>query len=280
METIKLNNEVEIPVIGLGTWKATAREVYDAVLTAIDAGYRHIDTAAAYENEEDVGLAIKDSQIAREDLFVTSKLWNTESTYDEVIKAFDKTLTDLKLEYLDLYLMHWPGDYERNAEVWKAMEDLNLSGKIKSIGVSNFNIHHLDVLLKTANIKPVVNQVECHIKYQNNRLAPYCMAKGLYMEAYAPLMSWKIGELLEDETLTKVAKKYNKSNTQIALKWLIQRSIIPLPKSVSPVRIKENIDIFDFQLDDDDMAALRLLNNGKRLFPEPDNVDFGFMDKE
>lgn len=277
MKYIKLSNDVEIPILGLGTWKSTGEEVYTAVRFAIESGYTHIDTASVYENEEEVGKAIQDSHVDRSELFVTTKLWNTVSTYEEALQAFETSLKKLKLDYIDLYLIHWPGSYDRIVEVWKAMEELYRKGNVKAIGVSNFNVHHLNLLMEKGEVKPVVNQVECHIKYQNVFLQEFCHKHNIYLEAYAPLMSWEVTKLLEDETLLKLASKYNKTATQIALRWLIQREIIPLPKSVTPNRIKENIEVFDFELTKEEMNKIRKVNFGTRLFIEPDNMDFGFF---
>ncbi|GJM63958.1 aldo/keto reductase [Persicobacter diffluens] len=276
MKKIQLNNGVEIPVLGLGTWQSKEDAVKQAVIHALKNGYAHIDTAAVYENEEEVGAGILESGVAREDIFLTSKVWNDVSTYEGTIAAFENSLEKLKTDYLDLYLVHWPGPYERFKEVYRAMEDLYKAGKIKAIGVSNFNVHHLNELLANCTIKPVVNQVECHVKYQNQFLQSFCMEKGIYLQAYAPMMSWKVGDLAKIEEVKSLADKYSKSPSQIALRYLIQRDIIVLPKSVNPARIEENLNVFDFELTTAEMDQLRWVNDGTRLFIEPDNIDFGF----
>ncbi|MCG8474916.1 MAG: aldo/keto reductase [Cytophagales bacterium] len=278
MLSIKLNNGVKIPVLGLGTWQAQENEVYHAVKAALKNGYKHIDTATIYENEAEIGQAIQDSGVERKNIFLTTKLWNSVSTAKGTRKAFEESLRLLQTDYVDLYLIHWPGSYERILEVWSEMEKLYEEGKVRAIGVSNFNVHHLDVLLRNGKIKPAVNQVECHVKLQNAFLNEYCQQRGIYLEAYAPMMSWKVGELLEDETLQAIAGKHNKQVTQVALRYLIQRNIVVLPKSVKEERIIQNAALFDFELSAEEMKQIRLLNGGTRLFPEPDNADFGFME--
>ncbi len=269
-----LNNGIEIPAVGLGTFRSKDDDAYQAVLHALKNGYRHIDTAAIYQNEEEVGRAIKDSGVPREDIFVTTKLWNSDQGYLSAKKALKKSLERLQLEYIDLYLIHWPKTYEKAADTYQAMEEMYKEGFIRSIGVSNFNFHHLEHLFETAEIMPVVNQVECHIQYQNTKLHEFCMKHGIYLEAYAPLMSHHIKELLEDDTLKEIAKKHDATSTQIALRYLLDRDIIILPKSVTPSRIDENLKVLELELDDEDREALRKLNKGRRLFPEPDNIDY------
>lgn len=274
MKKQKLNNDTLMPIIGLGTFRSKDEDAYKAVLTALKAGYRHIDTAAVYGNEEAVGRAIKDSGLKREDLFITTKLWNTDQGYATTIKAFNQSLIKLGLDYVDLYLVHWFKGFDNLKETWKAFETLYDMGKVKAIGVSNFNVHHIDYLLKNAKVKPMVNQVETHIHLQNQFLQDYCIKQGIQLEAYAPLMSQNIKDLLADETMQLIAKKYNKSVPQIAIKWLTEREIVVIPKSINPDRIIENFNIFDFSLTDKDMEDIRLLNKGKKLFPEYDNVMF------
>ncbi|PIE04479.1 MAG: hypothetical protein CSA76_04070 [Spirochaetales bacterium] len=276
MKTIKLSNGYNIPAIGLGTWQSMENEAEKAVLAALETGYRHIDTAAFYDNEQEVGKAVRESGIPREDLFLTTKIWNSVSTAEEADKAIDQSLQRLGCGYIDLLLLHWPGSCSRNAAVYSAMEKAVDAGKVRSLGVSNHNIHHIDALLKTAGIAPVVNQVECHIHLQNHRLQAWCAEKGIILEAYAPLKSWRVKDVLEDSGLQKVAEKHGKTPVQIALRWFIQRGIVPLPKSVNPQRIASNFDVFNFSLTDEDMKVLRSRNKGQKLFMEPDNIDFGF----
>lgn len=278
MNTITLNSGQSIPAVGLGTWQAKGDDVYRAVRHALEVGYTHIDTAAVYGNEREVGRAISDAGVDRSGLYVTSKIWNTVHTREDAATAITESLSRLGLDYLDLMLVHWPGTYERNAAVYAAMEEAVDAGTIRSIGVSNFNIHHIDALLASARIVPAVNQMECHVSLQNTRLQDYLNGKGMVLEAYAPLKSWKVGELLEDETLSAIAAEHGKTPTQVAIRWLLQRGIVALPKSVTPERISANRDVMDFELSDQDMQRIRALNRGERMFPEPDNVDFGFVE--
>lgn len=274
MKKEKLNNDVLMPIIGLGTFRSKGEDAYNAVLAALKAGYRHIDTAAIYGNEEAVGRAIKDSKVKRSDLFITTKIWNSEQGYRKSLKQFNESLQKLGLDYVDLLLIHWFRDFEHTRRTWNAFETLYEMDKVKAIGVANFNVHHLQYLLDTANVKPMVNQVETHIYLQNHFLQDFCKKNGIQLEAYAPLMSHHVDELLEDETMKEIAKKYKKTVPQIAIKWLTEREIVVIPKSINPKRIKENIDIFDFSLDDEDMEKIKGLNKGKKIFPEFDNVTF------
>jgi diketogulonate reductase-like aldo/keto reductase len=274
MNTFTLHNGQSIPVIGLGTWQSQKNEAYEAVKHALKVGYRHIDTAMIYGNEEEVGKAIKEVGINREELFITTKLWNTDQGYEKTKKAIDLSLEKMGIKYIDLYLVHWFKGYDQLKQSWKAMEEAVKEGKIRSLGVSNHNIHHIMNLLEFAEIKPVINQVETHVELQNERLQQFCEANNILLEAYAPMMSWRIKDLLANETLQEIAKKYNKTVPQISLRWLIQRGIIILPKSINPTRIEQNFDVFDFSLTDEDMLQIRKLNKGNKMFPEFDNVDF------
>ncbi len=274
MLKVKLNNGTFMPIIGLGTFRNTDKTAYNAVKTAIDAGYRHIDTASIYGNEEAIGKAINDSNIKREELFITTKVWNTDQGYNETLKAFNVSLKKLNLDYVDLYLVHWFKGYNNSISTYKALEELYLEGKVKAIGVSNYNIHHLEHLLKNCKIKPMVNQVETHIFLQNHFLQEYCQQNEIQLEAYAPLVSTNIQDLLENETMKKIAKKHHKTVPQIAIRWFVQRKIVVIPKSKNPKRLKENISVFDFKLDKEDMNNIRKLNVGKKYFPEFDNVEF------
>ncbi len=274
MINVKLNNGVEMPIVGLGTFRSKNEDVYKAVLDAFEAGYRHIDTAMIYGNEEAIGKAIKDSKIPREELFITTKLWNSDQGYEKTKAAFNLSLKNLGLDYVDLYLIHWFKGYELALDSYKAMEELYNEGKIKAIGVSNFNVHHIMKILENCTVVPTVNQVETHIALQNEFLQEYCSSVGVKLEAYAPLMSQHIGDLLADETMNRIAKKYNKSVPQIAIKWLVTRGIIVIPKSINKVRIVENFDIFDFELTNEDMKDIKKLNKARKIFPEFDNVPF------
>ena len=271
---VKLNNNYEMPIIGLGTWRSSPEDAYNAVLSALEAGYRHIDTAAVYGNEEMIGKAIKDSKINREEIFITTKLWNTDQGYEATLKAFEESRRKLGVEYIDLYLIHWFKGYDNSLSTYRAFEELYKQGKVRAIGVSNYNVHHIQHLLDNVEIKPMVNQVETHITLQNHFLQDYCKQNNIQLEAYAPLMSKNIGQLLENEIMQEIAKKHNKSVTQIAIRWLIERGIVVIPKSVTPSRIKQNFDVFDFSLDEEDMLKIRKLNTGRKIFVEFDNVDY------
>lgn len=274
MISVKLNNNKSMPIVGLGTFRSKPEDAYNAVKVALKSGYTHIDTASIYDNEEAVGKAIKDSKIAREKLFITTKLWNTDQGYEKTLAAFDVSLKKLGLDYVDLYLIHWFKGYDNALSTYRALEELYRQGKVKAIGVSNFNVHHLQHLLNNAKVKPMVNQVETHIFLQNHFLQDFCTSNGIQLEAYAPLMSSRIQDLLKNETMNAIATKHNKSVPQIAIRWFIERNIVVIPKSVTPKRIVENAEVFDFLLDEDDMEQIRKLNRGLKMFPEFDNVDY------
>lgn len=282
MEYFKLNNGYEIPCIGFGTWRMKEKEECEkSVITALENGYRHIDTAAFYFNEDIIGDAILKSGVKREELFITSKLWNTEHTYEKTMKAFMNTLDRLKVDYLDLYLIHWPRpiDFkdnwvEANAETWRAFEDLYNSGKIKAIGLSNFLPHHIDALLETAKIKPMVNQIEMHPGLVRKDVADYCREKAILLEAWAP---FAVGDAFDIPIIKNLAEKYERPASQIILRWFIQNGVVPLPKSKTAERIKENIDIFDFKLEQFDVEVINeITGEGKQfsLHHDPDNIEF------
>ena len=274
MKKVKLNNNYEMPIIGLGTWRSKPDDAYKAVLTALNAGYRHIDTAQVYGNEEMIGKAIKDSKVQREEIFLTTKVWNSDQGYEATLNAFNESIKRLGVEYVDLYLIHWFKGYENSLSTYRALEELYKKGLVKAIGVSNYNVHHLQHLLDNVEIKPMVNQVETHVTLQNHFLHNFCKENKIQLEAYAPLMSRNISQLLENETMQEIAKKYNKSVPQVAIRWLIERGIVVIPKSVTPSRIEENFNVFDFSLTDEDMDKIRGLNTGRKIFAEFDNVDY------
>ena len=263
--TLKLNNGVDIPIIGLGTWTLTGKDAYNAVLIALQAGYRLIDTAMMYGNERKIGEAVKDSDIPREEIFVTTKVWNTDHGYNKALKAFERSLKKLNMSYVDLYLIHWPVTGLRN-ETWKALEKIYKDGKARSIGVSNFTILHLNELFKTTSTIPAVNQVEFSPFLYQKKLMEFCQANKIVVEAYSPLTR---GNKLDNDQLKAIGKKYGKTTAQILLRWGIQHNIIQIPKSRSKSHIIENIDIFDFQLDNDDMVQLDNLNENFRNVDDP-----------
>ncbi len=274
MNSIKLNNNVEMPIVGLGTFRSESENAYSSVLEALKAGYRHIDTAAVYGNEESVGKAIKDSGIPREEIFVTTKVWNGDQGYDSTLKGFEISLQKLGLEYVDLYLIHWFKGYDKSLATYKALEKLYHDGLVKAIGVSNYNVHHIQHLLDNCEVKPMVDQVETHIFLQNYFLHDYLKSNGIQMEAYAPLTSKKVDDMLNNKALKEIAKKHGKTVVQVNLRWFVERGIVVIPKSINPKRIKENFDIFDFALDEEDMAKIKNENRGRKFFSEFDNVVF------
>ena len=280
MKAYPLNNGVSIPVLGFGTWKAENGEVaYQAVLEALKAGYRHIDTAAIYKNEESVGRAIRDSGVPRQEIFVTTKLWNTNHSYDETRQAFEESMEKLGLDYLDLYLIHWPNPKPlrendewktRNAEVWGAMEDLYKEGKIRAIGVSNFLPHHLDALLETARVIPAVNQVRLAPGVYQEAVVAYCKEKGILLEAWGPFGQ---GELFDKKEVQEIAAKHGKSVAQIALAWSLAEGFLPLPKSVTASRIQSNLDCFGIELSKEEREVLKTISVTSGA-PRVDEMDF------
>ncbi|GAA2814624.1 aldo/keto reductase [Saccharopolyspora taberi] len=266
---ITLNTGAEMPQLGFGVFQVPADEVVEPVLTAIEAGYRSIDTAAVYGNEEGVGKAIAEAPVAREDLFVTTKLWNDRQGYDSTLRAFDESLTKLGLDYVDLYLIHWPSPgQDLFVETWKAFEKLHADGRAKAIGVSNFQIPHLRRLSEETEVVPAVNQIELHPNLPQSNLRAFHSEHGIATEAWSPLGQGK--GLLDDATLGSLAEKYGKSPAQIALRWSIQQGNVVIPKSVTPSRVRENIEVFDFELADDDVAEINSLETGVRVGPDPD----------
>lgn len=274
-DTVKLNNGVHMPWFGLGVYKAQeGEEVISAVKAAIRAGYRSIDTAAAYNNEEGVGQAVREAMeengLSRDQLFITSKVWNSNQGYETTLQAFETSLNKLNLEYIDLFLVHWPvkGKYK---DTWRALEKVYKEGKVRAIGVSNFQIHHLEDLLSEAEVVPAVNQVELHPQLTQKELLTYCQDKGIRLEAWSPLGQ---GHLLTNDTLVSIGKKYGKTAAQVILRWDLQVGVITIPKSINEGRIIENADIFDFELSAEDIAAIDGLNQNKRFGSDPDNFNF------
>lgn len=274
-DTTTLHNGVKMPWFGIGVFKVEeGPELVNAVKFAIKQGYRSIDTAAIYDNEEGVGQAIregiKEANIRREELFVTSKVWNSDLGYESTIAAYETSLKKLGLDYLDLYLIHWPvaGKYK---DAWRALETLYKEGRVRAIGVSNFQIHHLEDLLKDAEIKPVVNQVEYHPRLTQKELKAFCQEYGIQFEAWSPLMQ---GQLLDNPVLQEIAAKHSKSIAQVIIRWDLQNGVVTIPKSTKEHRIIENSTVFDFELTAEEMQKINELNQNHRVGPDPDNFDF------
>ncbi|WHY78428.1 aldo/keto reductase [Neobacillus sp. WH10] len=272
-DTTTLHNGVKMPWMGLGVFKVTeGEEVIQSVKAAIRNGYISIDTAAIYGNEEGVGQSIRESSVPREELFITSKVWNSDQGYESTLKAFETSLNKLGLDYLDLYLIHWPGK-DKYKETWKALEKLYKDGRVRAIGVSNFQIHHLEDLISSAEIKPMVNQVEYHPHLTQKELHAFCEKEGIQLEAWSPL---KQGQLLNEPILVDIAHKYNKSVAQVILRWDLQNGVVTIPKSIKEHRIIENADVFDFELTSEDMEKIDGLNQDSRAGSHPDTMTVGF----
>lgn len=273
--TTTLSNGVKMPWLGIGVFKVEeGPELVNAVKFAIKNGYRSVDTAAIYGNEEGVGQAIREglaeTGLSREELFVTSKVWNADLGYEATIAAYETSLAKLGLDYLDLYLIHWPVE-GKFKDAWRALETLYKAGKIKAIGVSNFQIHHLEELMKDAEVKPMINQVEYHPRLTQKELQAFCQDNGIQLEAWSPLMQ---GQLLDNQVIQEIAQKYGKSVAQIIIRWDLQNGVITIPKSTKEHRIIENSSVFDFELSNEDMERINELNQNLRVGPDPDNFDF------
>jgi len=269
--TVMLNDGVEIPQLGFGVFNvAPGPQVERAVATALAAGYRHIDTATIYRNEEGVGRAVAASGVDRTDVFITTKLWNNAQGYERTPAALETSLQRLGMDYVDLYLVHWPKP-ELTRATWKAMEELYAAGKTRSIGVSNFLPHHLDLLLEVATVPPAINQIEFHPNLQSPALVDYCETRGIVLEAWSPL---KRGRVLDDPELQTIAAAHGVTTAQVVLRWMLQRGIVTIPKSVTPAHIAANADLYGFSLSASDIAAVDAMDRNERIGPHPDHVDF------
>ena len=279
-DSFTLANGVKLPCVGFGTWQTPdGEESKIAVKAALDAGYRHIDCASVYGNEQSIGEAITAYGLARGELFLTSKLVNRVRGYEETKASFKKTLADLRIDYIDLYLVHWPNPVafrDRweywNAESWRAFEDLYDEGLVRALGVSNFHAHHIDALLKTARIKPVVNQIRLCPGGTQPEVVEASRARGLLLEAYSPFGGSGRANILNDHVMQEIAAKYNKTTAQVCVRWCLQRDFLPLPKSATPSRIADNARVFDFELDAQDVECLNALKGYANPFPHPDHV--------
>lgn len=278
-DTFTLYNGVTIPCVGYGTYKVAAEEAKASVAAAIRAGYRHIDTAAFYRNEAGVGQAVRESGLAREDFFVTSKVWNTDRGYDKTRAALEASLKALNMDYLDLYLIHWPANYLQfgkearalNAETWRALEDLYREGKLRAIGLSNFLPHHIDALMEGAEIAPMVDQIELHPGWLQRGALKYCADHGIVAEAWSPMGR---GAMMTDPGLAEMAARRGKSVAQLCIRWVLQHGALPLPKSVHPDRIAANTEVFDFTLSQEEMETIDGLVNLGGQCARPDDVLF------
>lgn len=258
-------------VIGIGTGNLKGSDCYNAVILALKNGVRLIDTATMYGNEKEVGMAIKDSGIPRNEIIVISKVKFDVLTYEGVFSAFDQSCIDLQVSYIDIYLNHWPNGKERNAEIWRGLEELYKNKKVGAIGVSNFQKHHFYDLAETQTIMPMYNQVEIHPMLQQWQLQEYCNEKGVKLIAYG---QFALGQVFESEILKEIAKKYNKSVAQVVLRWLYQRDIMSIPKMLNEHEIRENTNIFDFNLSENEIHNIKFVNTGRRLYSDPDNMIF------
>jgi len=269
--TVRLSNGVEIPWVGLGVFKSPpGKETEQAVRWALEIGYRHIDTAAFYQNEQDVARGLKASGVPREKVFITTKVWNTDQGYEPALKAFDRSRRALEVDVVDLYLVHWPvrGKF---TDTWRALEKLLSDGKVRAVGVSNFLVHHLEELRASSSVAPVVNQVEFHPFLVQQELLDYDARTGIRHEAWSPLTR---GRRLDAAAITAIARKHGRTPAQVVLRWDLQLGVVTIPKSVHRERILENSRLFDFELDADDMARLTALDEGARIGPNPDTISF------
>lgn len=273
MDFRKLNNGIEIPALGLGVFRMeNEKEAYNSIRKAIDLGYRHIDTAMIYENEETVGRAIRESGVDRKELFITTKLWNEDIANNNEQKAFETSLRKLGLDYVDLYLVHWPIK-NKYVSVWSEMEKIYQTGKARAVGVSNYQESHLQEVINLKSLVPAVNQIELHPYLSQEPLVEFCTQYNVHIESWSPLCANK-NNLLHEQSLIKIGEKFMKTAAQVVLRWNIQRGLIVIPKSSHPTRQAENLDVFDFELTVEDMQKIDLLNKDMRVGPHPDEVGF------
>lgn len=268
MNFVTLNNGLKMPQLGFGVWQVEDEQATAAVAKAIEVGYTSIDTAMIYKNEQGVGKAIAQSPVPREELFITTKVWNSDQGYENTLRAFDESLERLGLEYIDLYLIHWPTpQYDQYVDTYKAMEKLYREGRTKAIGVCNFDIEHLERLFNECEVKPVLNQIECHPYLAQNELKEFCAKHDIFVEAWSPLEQG--GNVLKEEAVVTIAEAHGKTPAQVVLRWHLQNNSIVIPKSVTPSRIEENFNVFDFELSESDMAEINKLDRNQRKGPKP-----------
>lgn len=272
MNIVTLNNGVKMPQLGFGVWQVKNEKVTSAVAKALEVGYTSIDTAMIYRNEEGVGKAIKDSGIPRENLFITTKVWNSDQGYDNTLKAYEESLKRLGTDYVDLYLIHWPmPQQDKYVDTYKALEQLYKDGRVRAIGVCNFEIEHLQRLLDECEVKPVLNQVECHPYFAQNKIKDFCVKHDIFVEAWSPLDQG--GEVLQDEDVKAIADAHGKTNAQVVLRWHLQNNTIVIPKSVTPSRIEENFNVFDFELSAEEVKVIDSLDRGARRGAHPNKMN-------
>lgn len=270
--TLRLNDGNTMPQLGLGTWQSPEEQVGQAIHAALEAGYRAVDTATIYKNETAIGDALANALVPRSQLHITTKLWNSDQGYDSTLKAFDDSLRRLRLEYLDLYLIHWPlPSHDKYVDTWKALARLREEGRVKSIGVSNFTTTHLQRIINETGVIPAVNQIELHPWFPQKTLRDYHAQKGIATESWSPIAQG--GALLNDQSILRIAQKHGRTPAQIILRWHLDLGLIVIPKSITPARIRENFDLFDFTLDPNDLDAIASLETGKRIGPDPDTFN-------